>query len=142
LPIVSADAAQMKQLFQNLIENGVKFQGDAPPTIRITAERDGGNWVISVEDNGIGIEPKNAERVFAVFQRLHAPDECAGTGIGLAICKKIVARHGGRIWVEAGQGAKFCFTLRGVRDDEVDDVKNPESALGDSFVVDQETADG
>ncbi len=114
LPRVLGDSAQMTQLFQNLIGNAVKFRRpDVPPRVRITAERQDGQWLFRVADNGIGIDPQQAERIFLIFQRLHTREQYEGTGIGLAICKKIVERHSGRIWVESapGQGSTFCFTL-------------------------------
>ncbi len=114
LPSVQGDDVQLTQLFQNLIANGIKFRrADEPPRIEIGAARNGHDCVFSVRDNGIGIEPKFFERIFVIFQRLHARDKYPGTGIGLAVCKKIVECHGGRIWVEStpGQGAAFYFTL-------------------------------
>jgi PAS domain S-box-containing protein len=113
LPIVRGDPTQLRQLFQNLLANAVKFRGERPPEVQVTAERQRGAWVFAVRDNGIGIEPQYLERIFVLFQRLHTRVEYPGTGIGLAICKKIVERHGGRIWVESepGRGTTFWFTL-------------------------------
>ncbi len=113
LPTLTADATQLGQLFQNLIGNALKFRNIAPPRIHVSARGDGEWWTFDVADNGIGIDPQYAEQIFAIFQRLHTRDEYPGTGIGLAICKKIVERHGGRIWVESqpGQGSTFRFTL-------------------------------
>ena len=114
LPVIRGDSRQLLQLFQNLIGNALKFrrQGEAPH-IEIRTELGEGFWRIAVRDNGIGLDPKFAERVFTIFQRLHTREEYEGTGLGLAICKKIVERHGGRIWVESreGEGATFFFTL-------------------------------
>jgi PAS domain S-box-containing protein len=113
LATVTADPFQLAQLFQNLIGNAIKFHGDRPPRVEVSAERDDDAWHFVVRDNGIGIAPEYYERIFVIFQRLHARDEYPGTGIGLAICKRIVERHGGRIWVESapGQGSAFHFTL-------------------------------
>jgi light-regulated signal transduction histidine kinase (bacteriophytochrome) len=113
LPVVHGDAGQLGLVLQNLLGNALKFRGAAPPRIHIGARREGGQWVFSVQDNGIGIEPRFRERIFQVFQRLHPRSEYQGTGIGLAICHKIIERHDGRIWVESepGQGATFFFTL-------------------------------
>jgi signal transduction histidine kinase len=113
LPTIFAEASQLTQLFQNLIGNAIKFRGTQPPFIRITAEQSGKEWQFAVTDNGIGIAPEHAESVFAIFKRLHTREEYPGSGIGLAICKKIVEQHGGRIWVESepGRGSAFKFTL-------------------------------
>jgi PAS domain S-box-containing protein len=113
MPTVPADEGQLIQVFQNLIGNAVKFHGEAPPKVHVCAERRNGEWEFSVADNGIGIEGVYRDQVFEIFQRLHARDEFEGTGIGLAICRKIVDRHGGRIWVEStpGQGSTFRFTI-------------------------------
>ncbi len=113
LPRVNADASQMERLLQNLIGNAIKFHGDAAPEIRIEVADDGECWRISVRDNGIGMKEEDAQRVFKMFQRLHTRDEYPGMGVGLAVCRRIVKRHGGRIWVESrlGEGARFTFTL-------------------------------
>ena len=114
MPTVLADGTQIGQLFQNLIGNALKFRGTESPSVEISAvPSDGGFWRFSFKDNGIGIEPQYFERIFVIFQRLHGKESYPGTGIGLAICKKIVERHGGDLWVESqpGQGASFLFTL-------------------------------
>jgi light-regulated signal transduction histidine kinase (bacteriophytochrome) len=113
LPTVLADEGQLVQLFQNLIGNAIKFLGAEKPLIHVHAEPNGPTWTFFVRDNGIGIDPQFAERIFVIFQRLHGREKYPGTGIGLAFCKKIVERHGGRIWLEPrpGPGATFCFTL-------------------------------
>jgi signal transduction histidine kinase len=113
LPAVWADGTQVAQLFQNLIANAIKFRGEGRPVISIQAERADQHSLFSVSDNGIGIAPEYAQNIFVVFQRLHARSEYPGNGVGLAICKKIVERYGGRIWVEseAGSGSTFKFTL-------------------------------
>ena len=113
LPTVPGDEVQLVQLFQNLIANALKFRGEPPPVIQITAQEDDGAWRFAVRDNGIGIALAHQDRIFKIFQRLHRRSDYAGTGIGLAICKKIVERHGGRLWVESeeGRGATFFFTI-------------------------------
>ncbi len=113
MPRVMADPTQMIQLFQNLLSNAIKFRGDKPPHIEIRAERMVGEWLFSVKDNGIGIPREHRERIFEIFQRASSGQGYRGTGIGLAICKKIIERHGGRIWVEseAGNGSTFYFTM-------------------------------
>ncbi len=113
LPQVTADSSQLVQLFQNLIGNALKFKGDARPRVEIGAEREGAHWRFSVRDNGVGFDQKYADRVFGVFKRLHRNRDIPGTGIGLAVCQRIIDRHGGRIWAESelGKGATFYFTL-------------------------------
>ena len=113
LPEVMGDNTQLAQIFQNLIINGIKFHCEEAPKIYISAEKKEKEWVFSVQDNGIGINPQYSEKIFEVFKRLHGKEEYPGTGIGLAVCKKIVERHGGHIWVESelGKGSTFYFTL-------------------------------
>lgn len=113
MPVVMADDVQIGQAFQHLIGNALKFHGDAPPRIHIGCERRGNEHLFSVEDNGIGIEPQYLDRIFVIFRRLHTRDAYPGTGIGLALCKRVVERHRGRIWAEASpaQGATFYFTI-------------------------------
>ncbi|MFP8957751.1 sensor histidine kinase [Natrialbaceae archaeon A-CW3] len=113
LPHVYGDARQLRQVFQNLLANAIEYRGDDPPRIRVSSERSGDHWLVSVRDDGIGIDPDDADRIFEVFQRLHAHDEYEGTGIGLALCQRIVERHGGRIRVdsESGDGSTFSFTV-------------------------------
>lgn len=115
LPTVTADATQLMQLFQNLIGNGIKYCRDRPPSIHVGVREENGEWLFSVQDNGIGINPKQADWIFQIFHRLHSDEaEYSGTGIGLAVCKRIVEHHGGRIWVESdpGKGSTFHITLR------------------------------
>lgn len=123
LPAVLGDQDQLAQLFQNLVSNAIKFHGDAAPQVDISARRvelpgqaATPMWQFSVRDNGIGIEQKYFEQIFVIFQRLHSRERYAGNGMGLPICKKIVERHGGRIWIESqpGEGTTFFFTLRAV----------------------------
>jgi signal transduction histidine kinase len=113
LPTVTAVPGQLRQMLENLLSNAIKFQGPEPLRIHLSAQRQGREWVFSVRDNGIGLDPQYAPRIFQMFQRLHTGRRYPGTGMGLTICKKIVEHHGGRIWVESkpGQGATFYFTL-------------------------------
>ena len=113
LPVIIADESQMIQLIQNLISNAIKFHGDKPPEIHVSGEVKKKEWIFSVKDNGIGIDAQYFERIFIIFQRLHKKSEYGGTGIGLAVCKKIVTRHGGKIWVESelGKGSTFYFSI-------------------------------
>ncbi|PGF14175.1 PAS sensor protein [Natrinema sp. CBA1119] len=113
LPEVHGDHSQLQQVFQNLVSNAIEYSGDEPPKIHIDAEQHGAEYVISVLDEGIGIDPEDQDRIFQVFQRLHSREEHPGTGIGLALCQRIVERHGGEIWVdsEPGEGTTFSFTL-------------------------------
>jgi chemotaxis family two-component system sensor kinase Cph1 len=113
MPSIQADRSQMVQLFQNLIGNALKFHGSATPLITIKAESRDGDWLFSVMDNGIGIDPQFHEKIFKIFQRLNPRERFPGTGIGLPICRRIVERHGGKIWIqsELGQGTTFYFTL-------------------------------
>lgn len=113
LPLVFADGTQMGQLLQNLVANGIKFRGGNEPKLDIGANRISGGWMFYVRDNGIGFDMQFQERIFLIFQRLHGRDEYAGTGLGLAVCKRIVERHGGKIWAESkpGEGSTFYFTL-------------------------------
>ncbi|RVX44666.1 phospho-acceptor domain-containing protein [Nonomuraea polychroma] len=121
LPKVKGNRLQLTQLFQNLIENAIKFRSEAPPRIHIGVKRSGDMWEFSCSDNGIGVEPKYADRIFLIFQRLHPRDVYPGTGIGLALCRKIVEYHGGQMWLDnsdEGQGATFRWTLPAAGDDD------------------------
>ena len=113
LPTIMCNALELAQVFQNLIGNALKFRGERKPEIHIGGRRQDGHWLFTVRDNGIGIDPQFADRIFKIFERLHTREQYPGTGIGLAICKKIVERHGGRIWMESqpGKGSAFCFTI-------------------------------
>ena len=113
LPIVIVDPVLITQVFQNLIANAVKFQKNDVPKVHISAEHTGEDWIFSVRDNGVGIEERHLERIFRIFERLHTTDEYSGSGIGLAVTKKIVERHGGKVWVESqpGMGSTFHFSI-------------------------------
>ncbi|WP_049924091.1 PAS domain S-box protein [Halopiger djelfimassiliensis] len=113
LPRVRGDGNQLRQVFQNLVANALEYSGDESPRVTVSAERDGTEWVISVSDEGIGIDPADADRIFEIFQRLHSREEHDGTGLGLTLCRRIIERHGGRIWVESepGEGTTFSMTL-------------------------------
>ncbi|MDI6784607.1 MAG: ATP-binding protein [bacterium] len=113
LPTIMADESQIRLLFQNLVSNTIKFRSTEPPRIHISAELKGTDWEFAVRDNGIGIAPEYFDRIFVIFQKLHGKEQYPGTGIGLAICKRIIERHGGKIWVasEPGKGAMFFFTI-------------------------------
>ena len=108
-----ADDVQIGRTFQNLIGNAIKFCDSNSPQVHLSAQKDDGEWIFSVKDNGIGIAPEYSEQIFKIFKRLHTRDEYKGTGIGLAVCKKIVERHNGRIWVESepGKGSTFYFSI-------------------------------
>jgi len=117
LPVVMADETQLVELFQQLLGNAIKYGSAAIPKVHIHASgRDADMWMFSIKDNGLGIDPQHCERIFGIFQRLHTREKFAGTGMGLAICRKIVEQHGGMIWVESrpGEGSSFCFTLKAV----------------------------
>jgi chemotaxis family two-component system sensor kinase Cph1 len=113
LPVVVGHRAQLVQLLENLIGNALKYRGDDPPCIHVAAGKRVDEWVFSVRDNGIGIDPKYHDRIYDIFRRLHTYREYPGTGIGLAICRRVVNRHAGRIWVESelGRGSCFYFTI-------------------------------
>src|SRR5262249_6305457 len=118
LPAVRGDMAQLQSVLRNLVANGIKFHDDQPPHIHVSATRRGPEWLFSVQDNGIGIPPPDHQRIFMVFQRLHHREPYPKPGVGLAVCKRIIERHGGNMWVEStpGQGATFFFTLPAAED--------------------------
>ncbi|MDH3717876.1 MAG: ATP-binding protein [Planctomycetota bacterium] len=120
LPVVQANRLQMRQVFQNLIGNAIKFRGDDAPHVNVSACKNETEWTISVSDNGIGVDSESGEAIFDVFKRLHPHDDYPGTGVGLAICRRVVERHGGRIWVDTGpaRGSTFHFTLPIANDNE------------------------
>jgi light-regulated signal transduction histidine kinase (bacteriophytochrome) len=115
LPVVHGDASLLRLVFQNLIGNAIKFRSEATPRVEISVTREGDDWRFRVTDNGIGIDPEYAERIFVIFQRLHPRSQYEGTGIGLAMCRKVVEYHGGRMWLDTGSttatGSTFFFTL-------------------------------
>jgi len=120
LPVVLGEATLLTAVFQNLINNALKFRADEPPRVSVSVRRDGEDWLFSFSDNGIGIEPEYADRIFVIFQRLHDKATYPGTGIGLAMVKKIIEYHGGRIWLDTTvtTGARFRFTLPALHEDE------------------------
>jgi signal transduction histidine kinase len=134
LPTVTGDADLLTRLFQNLLANAVKYRGDTPPLVRVRARPAGQFWEISVEDNGIGIDPQYRDRVFEIFRRLHKDESrYAGMGLGLALCKRIVESHGGEIWLdtEHSRGACFRFTLPRVRERTIDRTESQEAGGDD-----------
>ncbi|WP_156758625.1 sensor histidine kinase [Actinokineospora pegani] len=138
LPTVRGEVPLLTAVFQNLIGNAVKFRGEAPPVVRVGVERDGADWVFAVSDNGIGVEPQFAERVFVIFQRLHGKDAYPGTGIGLAMCRKIIEFHGGRIWLDTEHaesergGTTIRFTLPAIEEHEPAREADPAGGAGNA----------
>ncbi|HEU5108373.1 MAG TPA: ATP-binding protein [Micromonosporaceae bacterium] len=140
LPEVRGEESLLTAVFQNLISNALKFRGETPPVVRVSAERDGDEWVFTVADNGIGIEPEYADRIFVIFQRLHPKNAYPGTGIGLAMCRKIIEHHGGRIWLDTESGAsgtRFRFTLPALSDES---AAIPEPVLAPAGADQKETS--
>lgn len=121
LPTVMADASQMQGVFNNLVGNAIKFRSEHAPRVHISAKQDRNKWLFSVQDNGLGIDPQYKDKIFLIFQRLHSKEEYPGTGIGLAICKRIVEHHGGKIWFDSdvGKGSTFYFTLPVKREEKL-----------------------
>jgi light-regulated signal transduction histidine kinase (bacteriophytochrome) len=113
LPTIAGERSQLAQLLQNLISNGIKYHGDQPPRVHVSAQWQDGVWTIAVRDEGIGIDAKYHEKIFEIFRRLHTEQEYSGTGIGLAVCRRIVHRHGGQMWLESqpGEGCTFYFSV-------------------------------
>ena len=136
LPVVLADRSNLARVFQNLIGNAVKFTRGDDPEVVIEAEREGDMWSISVADNGIGMEPENTRRIFEPFRRLHGEEDYQGTGIGLAVCDRIVEQHGGRIWVTSrpGEGSVFTFTMPAAHsaDEPAAEARRPPVTAGDA----------
>jgi light-regulated signal transduction histidine kinase (bacteriophytochrome) len=135
LPTVRADPAQVGQLFQNLIANSLKFRASAPPVVAIEAFASEGEWQIEIRDNGIGLEDQYANKIFDMFQRLHTRQQYPGTGVGLAICKKIVEKWGGKIWVKSrpGSGASFFFTVPAGEPARVGEALEPRESASPAF---------
>ena len=132
LPAVRGNEEQLVRLFQNLVENGLKYRSEKPPIVSISAALEDGEWRFTVGDNGIGIDSKHHAKIFEPFQRLHSRNEYEGEGVGLSICSRIVAQHGGRIWVESspGSGSRFRFTLPVIADYQLRETAKPHDATG------------
>ncbi len=137
------DRSQLVQLMDNLIGNGLKYHGDKAPHVHVSAERNGNKWTFSVSDNGIGIAPEYYERIFEIFQRLHDKKDYPGTGIGLAVCRRIVGGHGGTVWVESepGQGSTFHFTIPAGAGKNLVDSKQPSGRPAQVLLVEDNNND-